>query len=301
VVPLTGGTVDVSFDATKLPISSDLLDVVGGSIPQGQSASQHVNIADAPTPPELAVQKVNDRWYPSLFYTVAYYASGQRAPRPGDFIPAAGADSPGDAVGDMARALLAGDTRSAIALLSPAEMAAAHDYGGSVEDSPAGNADVTISKLETTTTSLSGGAERVSLKSLVLTSKDGQTTSVSIDGDCLSATVDRQAQKFCATDINRLLDLFAAGETCTGFGSSDGSSGSSCETQKPPSLTAAQRQAFEDFFRGLLKIGVVTSETDGKWYVNPVRSYGDVGNTITSQMKDNDLLEILGFFKKLGD
>jgi hypothetical protein len=31
-----------------------------------------------------------------------------------------------------------------------------------------------------------------------------------------------------------------------------------------------------------------------------VRTYGDLGNTITSQMKDDDLLQLIGFFKHLG-
>jgi hypothetical protein len=279
VVQLTGGTISVSYDASKLPISQDFLSAVGGSIPQGSSGTQRVNIADAPTPPELAVQQVDGRWYPSLFYTIGYQAAGQRAPRAGDYIPAAGADSPGDAAGDMVRALLKGDVRSAVELLSPDEMAVAHDYGGSVRNSPTGDTGVTISSIKTTTTSLSGGAERVGLKSLVMTTKDGQTMSMAINGDCVSATSGGQSQKFCAGDISKLLTAFGG--------------------DAAPKLTGAQEQAFEDLFRGLLKVGVVTSETDGKWYVNPVRTYGDLGNTITSQLKDDDLLQILGFFKQL--
>jgi hypothetical protein len=280
VVALTGGTIDVSYNASKLPISHDFLSAVGGSVPQGASSSQHVNVADAPTPPQLAAQQVGGRWYPSLFYTVGYNALGQRAPRAGDYIPASGADSAGAAAQDMVRALLQGDYRSAIQLLSPEEMAVVHDYGGSVTNSATGDTGVTISKLETTTTSLSGGAERVSLKSLVMTTKDGQTLSVSIDGDCVSTSGAGQSQKFCANDVAKVLATFAG--------------------DRAAKMTAAQQQAFENLFRGLLKVGIVTSQTDGKWYVNPVRSYGDVGNTITSQLQDDDLLRIIGFFKQLG-
>jgi hypothetical protein len=143
--------------------------------------------------------------------------------------------------------------------------------------------------MRTQTTALSGGAQRVSLKSLAITTKDGQTISMSIDGDCVSESAGGKSQKFCAQDIEKVVEGLAA------MGS-----GSSYSGQKPPTMTAAQKQAFEDLFRGLMKIGIVTSQSGGKWYVNPVRTYGDLGNTVTSQMKDDDLLQIIGFFKRLG-
>ncbi len=291
VVALTGGTIDVSYDAAKLPVSRDFLSAVGGSVPQGATASQHVNIADAPTRPELAVQQVGGRWYPSLFYTVGYNALGQRAPSPGDYIPAAGADTAEDAAGDMVRALLKGDYRGAVQLLSPDEMAVVHDYGGSVTNSSTGDSGVTMSSLKTETTALSGGAQRVSLKSLVMT-KDGNTISMTVDGDCISESAGGHSQKFCAADIEKLVESFPVGRVCASNGS--------CQPQHAETMTAAQQHAFEDLFRGILKIGIVTSRTDGKWYVNPVRTYGDLGNTITSQLKDDDLLQLIGFFKHLG-
>lgn len=291
VVALTGGTIDVSYNAAELPISQDFLSAVGGSVPRGSATSQHVNIADAPTRPQLAVQQVGGRWYPSLFYTVGYNALGQRAPSPRDFIPAAGADTAGDAAGDMVRALLKGDYRRAVQLLSPDEMAVVHDYGGSVTNSSTGDSGITVSSLNTETTALSGGAERISLKSVVMT-KDGQAASMAVDGDCVSETASGHSQKFCAADIEKLVESFAVGRVCA----SDGT----CRPQQPTTMTAAQKQAFEDLFRGMLKIGIVTTQTDGKWYVNPVRTYGDLGNTITSQLRDDDLLQLIGFFKHLG-
>jgi hypothetical protein len=176
-------------------------------------------------------------------------------------------------------------------------MAVMHDYGGMVASAASHDTGVTIDTMKTQTTTLSGGMQRVSLKSLVL-SKDGQTMSMSIDGDCVSAGSGGQTQKFCAADVTKLLTSFASGTGCAG--SSDGASSPSCEPGRAPTMTAAQKRAFEDFFRGVLKIGLVTSQSGGKWYVNPVRSYGDIGNTITAQMKDDDLLQIIGFFKRLG-
>lgn len=273
-VEVTGGTIDVSADAAKLPFSSQFVEVAGPTGPHG-TAHQHVDIAqaerDGGSPVWIATQQVGGRWYPSLFYTIAAEATGNHAPPAADRIPAVGASSPEDAVRQLVADLMRGDVGAALALASPDEMGVLHDYGGLLlrRVPHFGARGVSVTALDLTTTPLSGGAQRVGLRRLAVDTPDGPV-SVMVDGSCYQVSAQGQSHRLCASDI--VGDMILGGGT-------------------PPSQ--AQQRAFTDLFSALGKFGVVTTQTGGQWYVNPVRTFTDLGGTALSGLQGNDLLELI--------
>jgi hypothetical protein len=280
VVKLTDGTITVSGNATKLPFTSDFLRAIGrGQSPvSGQSGTQTVDIGDVVQrtnkPIRIAAQQVNGKWYPSLFYTIADNAtadSGQQPPAAADAIPAAGASSADDAVRSMLQALLSGNAERAIELTSPDELQVLHDYGKSiVAKSNLHGANVQLKDIQFTDSKVSGGT-KVSLKSVKIGGPNGQTASVEVNGSCMKVSVAAQTRTLCGSQL-----LQGLGGSGMGL-----------------SLTPAQRTALTHLFAGVSKIGVSTTEHDGKWYVNPVRSFAEIGSTLLAGLKDGDMQALL--------
>ena len=130
IVQLTGGTIDVTGDSSKLPFSDEFR---AKAQMRNSSQTQHITVGES-GPVRIATVKVGGRWYPSLTYTAADAAAGHEVPSAADAIPATGSSSAEDAVKDEVDALLAGDVKSALARISPAELGAIHDYGGMLVD-----------------------------------------------------------------------------------------------------------------------------------------------------------------------
>lgn len=287
IVELTGGTLDIAANAAKVPFTKKFLDTVfPNGLPVQSNGTEHIDIAQqiqaaGGDPVRIAAQKVGGRWYPSIMYTIADAASQHAVPAGSDRIPAEGGSSPEDAVTRMVNALLHGDTTGAIKLLSPDELAVMHDYGGIVvRDTGYEPVDAVVKDLQLTTQKVSGGATRVLLRSVTVTS-GGDEVTVKLDGDCVDVTSQGDHQRMCTADlISEMLDGLQ------GFGMS-------------VKVSAAQKQAFAHLLGGLTKIGVDTTQSGGQWYVNPARSYLDVTTAVLSELKGNDLLELLGFFANL--
>jgi hypothetical protein len=290
IVELTGGTLDLGGDATKVPFTKEFLDAAfPHGLPPESKGSSHVDIAkeiraNGQGPVRIATQRVGGKWYPSIFYTAADAAAKKAVPTASDAIPAAGASSPQEAVNRMVKALMQADPRSAIALLSPDEDAVMHDYGGlflkrsGSYDRP----DFTIKELNTTAHAVSGGATRVLLSSVTVASNNGDETTLRVDGSCIEVSAKGDHKRMCTSDfVTEIINSVG------GFG-------------VPVNVTTAQRQALADLLGGLTKIGIDTTQSGGQWYVNPVRSYLDVSGSILSGLKDNDLLELIRFFSSLG-
>jgi hypothetical protein len=71
-------------------------------------------------------------------------------------------------------------------------------------------------------------------------------------------------------------------------------------TGKP--LTAEQQRALHDLSSGSTLnggSGIVTSQVNGKWFVNPIQTFADGTTTLLRQFKDNDLLVLIGLFKQM--
>jgi hypothetical protein len=278
VVKLTDGKLTVSGSTAQLPFTRDFMRAVGAGKVASRSGTQTVDIGAevrrTDKPIRIAAQRVDGKWYPSLFYTIADNATtddGQPPPAASDTIPAVGASSPDDAVRSMLHALIGGNPRRAIELLSPDEMQVMHDYGKTIvaksnlHGSSASLKDITF------TDSKVGGGTKVSLKSLQIGGPGGQTITIEADGSCLKVSATGQSRTLCGSQVLQGISASSGGM----------------------SLTAAQRTALTHLFAGISKVGVITTEHDGKWYVNPVRSFAELGSTLLAGLQDGDMQALL--------
>jgi hypothetical protein len=281
IVQLTGGKIAVSADATKAPFTSDFLKAVApGGLSANSNGSSTLDIdsivKSSGKPIRIATQKSGGKWYPSMLYTIADNAttsSGLQAPSAADRIPAVGGSSADDAARSFVEALLQGDVERAGELLSPDELAVVHDYGKLITDrvhySPP---SIKLKDIQFTDTTSTAGT-RVTVKSLELSGPDGEQFKLTVDGKCASVTINSDTKRFCSDDLLKVLG-------------DDGPFG------QP--LTAAQRTALGDLFSGATNtIGLAMSQTDGKWYLNPIRSYFDLANALLSGLKSGDAQALL--------
>ena len=280
IVKLTDGKITVNGNAAKLPFTADFLRAIdrGQSPLTGRSGTQTVDIGEVVSqthkPIRIAAQQVNGKWYPSLFYTIAdnaTTASGEQAPTASDAIPAAGASSADDAVRSMINALISGNTERAIELLSPDELQVMHDYGKLiVAKSHLNGGRVSLKGIQFTDSKVSGGT-KVSLKSLQIGAPNGETVTIAVDGSCVKVSASGQHRTLCGSQL--LQGLGAAGGGL--------------------SLTSAQRSAIADLFASVPNIGVIATQHNGKWYVNPVRSFAEIGSTVLAGLKPGDMQALL--------
>ena len=300
IVRITGGTVDLSADAAKFPLTQRILGLVSHGTP---TQSEHHTIT---RPIRLAAENVGGHWYASLFYTEADHAAGYRVPTASDGIPAEGASSPAAAVETMARSLLGGNLRRALALISPDELGAVHDYGAMILRAAPGyrSVPVSISALDTATTGISGGGERVTVKKVTL-SYAGQQIGVALANGCAQVSAGPVHERVCAaTALSRFTQLFGA--ICSsGFGSGSAStslsggvttsiarSGRSNGSCAAPHLTSGQQRALRDLLTGFTSLGIDTAQVGGSWYVTPVRTIADAGATLLAALQGDDIFQL---------
>ncbi len=274
ITKLIGGTVSFHSDMSELPLTEEFMEAAFPDGVNSEPTDEKVNIAEVVEetgePIRIATVKVDDKWYPSLFYTVADYAlQSVDAEWPSKPIANNGASSANEAVEEMVKAAVNSDLERVIELLPPDEMGALHDAGPVLleemdEPRPSG---VEITKLETTTTDAETGGKKVLLKEIEVRA-DGQTYRVSKDGDCYTAEGEGESERLCADDIAKEI----------------GGSGMDPEVQ----------QALANLASGLIKnTGVVATEFDGKWYVSPLRTYSELGLTALSDLTPEDVIALV--------
>ena len=283
VVKVTGGTITINSDAGKIPYTKEFIEAAfPNGAPSGTSTDTidiGQQVKDSGKPVRIAVQKVDGKWYPSLMYTVVdsiNHDNGNSNPAASDAIPAVGEGSPEDAVRALLTAATKSDVNKAIAVLDPSDSAALHDYGKLLSQSMvAGNgAAFTIDDVSFNTTKVTGGT-RVSLKSITVTDTGGGSKStVTVVGDCLNIDANNDSKRYCAGDA---LDLLSNTKIA---------------------LTSDEKQALTDLFKSLPNIGVVTTQSGGKWFVSPIRTYADLGTAILTGLGDNDLLILIKLANK---
>ncbi|MGE0880449.1 MAG: hypothetical protein AB7L13_15865 [Acidimicrobiia bacterium] len=211
-VRITGGRLKGSVNAAA---------VAGSAMPDApdESSDGSADLGDSNI--ELATVKEGGSWYVSLWYSVAFAATGgaENAPTFGQGVAARGADSPEAAVRSMVDAVGDLNMRRAIELLAPDEARALHDYAPKflpeVEEAAAGTKDdgfeMNVIMLEMST-KIDGDRARVSVDNFEIEAgtrddkvhmvqKDGCTV-IETNGDTLDSCRDGrkpQGKQYVAT------------------------------------------------------------------------------------------------------
>lgn len=136
IVKVTGGTITVSSDPSKIQLTDKIKAAFGDKLSQMQPQTKTVDIAAEVAKRgeafRLATVQRDGKWYPSVLYTLAdnyAHEKGLGNPSAADFIPAAGGATPEETVNSLLTAISNGDAKAVIALLPPEEMGVLHDYG----------------------------------------------------------------------------------------------------------------------------------------------------------------------------
>src|SRR6478735_3891558 len=284
IVKLTGGTITIESNPADLPLSSKIKDAFGSQIDQAQPQSQTVNIADEVAnndgkPFRIATVNRNGQWYVSLFYTIADNATqeaGLPNPTAADAIAAQGSNSPEDAVNALVNAATKGDLEGVIAVTPPDEMGALHDYGklllqqadASSVEGDLQDAGFTIDNVTWDVSDVTGG-KKVSIKSLDLTA-DNQSISIERDPAAGSLTVSAPGQPAVTIDDSTI--------------DTDIADYAQSANLDPQAVEIIKRE-----FKQIIGLGLVTVQVDGKWYVSPVRSFGDVFTSLLKGLEPGDI------------
>jgi hypothetical protein len=277
IVQLTGGTIDMSASAAQLPFTQRLLGLAHASGP----AAKHVTITK---PIRIATQQQDGHWYASLFYTIADHAAHQQLPSKSDYIAATPTGTPTDAVQNFVHAVFYRDFRTAISLISPAELAVVHDYGNLLVSaaSKSKQPPVQLQSLDLTSSPISGGV-RVNVHDATLTVM-GFHVNATIDGGCLKLDAGILSKQICAAnaadEISSLLGLL-----CGKAGGGPCPSGD---------YTAAQKRAIGDLVGGLLQVGIVVTREGTGWYIAPTRTLADASETLLGALQGDDLFQLAG-------
>jgi hypothetical protein len=282
ITKLTGGTLTVTSDFSKLPLAKEFLDeAVPGGTTSGQSQeSTTIDIAKevrkTGEPVRIATVKVDGEWYPSLLYTAADYALKDAGVQwPSSSVPSNGAASANDAVKEMLQAALDADIERVIELLPPDEMGVLHDAGPAILEAAEGQTEPSGAKvldLKTATSPVTGGT-RATLTSLRLQDPSGGIYSVTKSADCYEVSGEGQDQKFCADELADQIENEAG------------------------SVPSEVRTVLRHLTGGILEqgIGVVTTQVDGKYYVSPIRTLTEQGMTILRSLQPGDITTLLKF------
>jgi hypothetical protein len=276
ITKLVDGTVTVSSDWSQIPLTDKFVEkAFPDGKPSTPAKTETYDISEeiaknGGQPIRIATVKVDGEWYPSLFYTIADYALIDAEKKwPAQGIAANGADSPEAAVRAALDAAMKTDVKRLVELTPPDEMGALHDVGPllveAAKDEEPTNASVT--ELKTAVDDVSGG-KRVRITKLAVES-DGETFTMEIDGDCIKVTQGGENQEMCGNDLAEMVARAAdVGGT---------------------NLTDEQLKAIERAAVGYLHSGVVTTKVDGKWYVSPARTVGDLSMGFLRKLQPGDL------------
>lgn len=283
---LTAGTITLKSDPSKLPFTDKIKKAMGPELSkaQAQTADKTINIADEVAkmghPIRIATVKRGDKWYPSLFYTIAdnWLQDAQRSNPElkskalATPITAIGGSSPEDAVNGMLTKASSGDYEGMIGMLPPDEMGVLYDYGkrilaaGDVK-SGQGAASLPISNLKFTTSDVTGG-KKVSLQSVTVKT-GGQTVNVSVDAAGGKVTIESGGKSQVIT-----------ADTVVQLASQSGGMGN---------MPAQVQDIVKREFKQLLTVGIVTTQVNGKWFVSPLRTFSGVLLTLLKGLQPGDI------------
>jgi len=286
IVKLTGGTITLTSGSGTQPFTDKIKKAAGSQLNQFTPKTQTINIADeikknGGEPVRIATVKRGDKWYPSIFYTLAdnWLMQAQKdnpALKAKDLatpIARVGGGSPEDAVTGLVDKATKGDYEAVIGMLPPDEMGVLYDYGkrmfaaGKLKMGDTPSNMPRVSNLKFTTTDVTGG-KKVSLQNATIEA-DGKTTTITVDAPAGKVTVDQDGRKQEFTGDNVLQQI----------------SGSSRSAQMPPQVADMIKREFKQ----LLTVGIVTTQVDGKWYVSPLRTFSGVLTTMLQGLQPADI------------
>ncbi|MDX8048986.1 flagellar basal body protein FliL [Lentzea sp. BCCO 10_0798] len=280
---LVEGKITITSDASKIPLTDKLVDALGDDLNLTSSKSETFDITaevqKRGTPIGIASIKVDDKWYPSAFYTIANAILEEDKKKwPAQGIAPQGASSAEDAAKQMVNAALDADLTKVIALLPPDEAGVLQDLGPLLlaeagKQKPTG---AKLNALETDVKDVAGG-KQVTVKKLSVTA-EGETVTITREGDCYAADVPGQgSQKLCADEITQLL-----------------------QQQGGKKVPAEAVEIIGRVAGSVMKtgVGVVSTEVDGKWYVSPVRSYYELALSLFRGFEPKDVDALIELLKK---
>lgn len=223
---------------------------------------------------ELTAVQDGDRWYFSLFHTLAELAREGTGgePIPTEGVVPAGGDSPEAAVDRLLDHVEQLDLRGMIAILDPAEAAALQRYAPLFLD--AAEAELAEVPLEWRVdvrefrVEGDGGERTVFVDALGITGEvEGSPFSVGFSDDCVRAEFEGETFEQCGTTSGEELDSLLA---------------------DAPAV-AAFTESLEEAFADLEPIGFELRERDGAWYVSP---FATLTEAILAAMRALDRAEL---------
>jgi len=271
ITKLVEGKITITADGKQVPFTEKFLDLAGVEEKDRTKDTEEIDITKevqkSGDPIRIATVKVNDQWYPSLFYTIAdNVLQEEKESWPKERIEPKGADSPEAALRALLEAALQGDPKRVIELLPPGEMSVLHDLGPILVKSaglPGMDDEVTLAELKTERRDVRGGVSLVP-KTVVL-EKDGDQLSIEVDGECAKLSApDGSSEELCADELAE--DLGSASDL-------------------PPGMD----EMAERMVKNLLETGVVAVEVDGKWYISPGRTVSELLLAVLRSMEPGDL------------
>ncbi|OZM72517.1 flagellar basal body protein FliL [Amycolatopsis antarctica] len=282
ITKLTGGTLTVTADLSKIPLAKDFIDAALSDRdrreleqgPQTQTIDIGKEVREEGQPVRIATVNVDGEWYPSMLYSIADYALLEEGkPWPQQSIAANGAGSSEDAVKQMLQAALDADVSRVIELLPPDEMAVMHDVGPAIveavgREEPSG---ATVDTLTTETAPITGGT-RATVTAVEMTGPNGEKASITKSGDCYEMASEGRTERLCASELAEMAEQEASDKL-------------------PPEV----RDVLVDLGAGVMEqgLGVVTTEVEGKHYVSPIRTFTEAGMTVLRSLQPEDVKALI--------
>lgn len=303
-VTVTGGDFSATFDPKDLPFGDFLRDQFGKQIDEAEASTSKSSLKLGTDDSPIVVQKVGNRWYLSLNYSIAEAARNENdtpfaIPAKGAGVPAKGAKTAEEAVTDMMQAGANLDIRRMVELLPPDEFAAVHDYAGEFVPNAARElVDIQKQysfKLQPKLRSVSLADDRrlvqvIDIPMQFTASINEQKIDVSYADKAAKASfTSAEGEDLSAEYKNNCLNLVLDGEKKNGCGR-DGIAklftdltGTPIDLESLPATTggingpcSVQRKA---------QLGFTVIKRDGLWYVSPSRTMFD---TMTATLKTLD-------------
>jgi hypothetical protein len=287
-VNITGGVVTWATEPDRVPIGDALRDIIeantGEPVTVDATADQE-SINGGGDPLFLIATETDGRWHLSLAFTIAEYArrdAGMPLPPEGSGVTPQGAESPEAAVQSFVDAVGALDLERMISLLPPDEMRALQRYAPLFMEDAQEEMDefaddegfsLTTDGLSFDTTSVDGGTRVVPTAGTITMETDEGGFSFSVADGCVEMTGE------LGEDFS---DEYGDAHVCTG------------DLEEIDSdLSDEEREALGDLgaIFGEMEPGVVVVERSGGWYVDPLRSVGDLTMQVFAGIAPEDLTE----------